>query len=250
MRSLKSAAIGLLGVALCMLANDGVTAKAPGRAAPRQTLPTTVRWFGHSSFLVTSSSGLRIVLDPFAAGVGYPLPHPTADIVTVSHEHFDHNATGEVRGHFLIVRGAGEHVAKSTRFHGIASPHGEGRGANTIFTFAIDGIRFCHLGDLGTALSEAQVRAIGTVDVLMIPVGGHFTIDAAQATRIVEQLNPRIVLPMHYRTAAVSPGLRVLAPIDPFLERKGKVVRLNANTLTLSKGKLPEETAIYLLRYE
>jgi len=215
-----------------------------------KTQPTRVRWFGHASFLITSSAGVRIVLDPFGAGVGYPLPHPTADIVTVSHEHFDHNATGEVRGQFVVVRGAGHHEAKSLHFRGIASSHGDGRGPNTIFAFEVDGIRFCHLGDLGTPLTPAQAKEIGPVDVLMIPVGGHFTIDATQAATIVAQLKPKVVLPIHYRTEATSPNLSALAPLDPFLRGKRNVVRLNTNTLSLSKDALPKETMVYVLRYQ
>jgi L-ascorbate metabolism protein UlaG (beta-lactamase superfamily) len=239
-----------LGLTLCCLILAGTAfllAGAPGRAEKQ---PTRVRWFGHASFLITSSSGLRLVLDPFDARVGYPLPHPTADIVTVSHEHTDHNATGEVRGRFAVVRGVGPHEAAGVHFTGIGSSHGEGRGPNTVFVFEIDGIRFCHLGDLGTPLSQSQLKEIGRVEVLMIPVGGYFTIDAAEATRIVSQLNPKVVLPMHYRTAATSPGLSMLAPVDAFLRGKPKVERLESNTLALTKEKLPKETTVYVLRYD
>jgi len=220
-----------------------------GEAKQAAAAGTSVRWLGHASFLITSARGLRIVLDPYGAGVGYPLPHPTADIVVVSHEHFDHNAISEVRGHFQVVRGPGEHTAKGISFRGIATYHdtsrGRERGRNTVFVFSVDGIRFCHLGDLGHMLSDGQVEEIGPVDVLFVPVGGYFTIDAAVASKVVAQLRPRIVVPMHYQTEVTSPDLPI-AGVEPFLKGKPNVKRLAPSSFFVSAAKLPKEQTIFV----
>jgi len=149
-------------------------------AAPAVGKGVTIQWLGHASFLITSAEGLRVVTDPFPAGLGYPLAHPAADVVLVSHEHFDHSAVGEVRGdHPNIVRFGGRSGAMPTQhivFKGVEAVHysseaDANRGMVTVFVFNLDGVRFCHLGDLGGALAPEQVKAIGPVDVLMIPTG-------------------------------------------------------------------------------
>jgi L-ascorbate metabolism protein UlaG (beta-lactamase superfamily) len=212
----------------------------------------SVTWLGHSEFLIKPSTGPVVVTDPFDARVGsYPLRHPTADVVTVSHEHFDHNAVGEVRGRFQVIRGVGSHVVHGVDLKGVATFHdqvsGRQRGPNTVFVFRLDGITFCHLGDLGHLLSPQQLKAIGPVDVLMIPVGGTFTIDAKMADEVVHQLKPKVVLPMHYKTRYTAASLP-LAGLQPFIEGKSNVRTEKGDTITLTPASLPKTTTIIVLQ--
>lgn len=199
----------------------------------------SVTWLGHAAFQIVPVKGPRIVIDPFAPMVGsYPWPDPRADVVLVSHGHPDHSATDRVKGNPRIVRGPGFHRAGGGAFLGVDSFHdaqqGRQRGRNTIFVFTLDRVRFAHLGDLGqTSLSAEQLRRIGRVDVLFVPVGGHFTIDAAAADRIVAQLRPRIVVPMHYRTRYTAGGLPIVG-VEEFLKGKRNVRRKNNNVETFT----------------
>jgi L-ascorbate metabolism protein UlaG (beta-lactamase superfamily) len=163
---------------------------------------------GHSCFHILPEDGPSVLTDPFDEAVGYVLPQVEADIVTVSHNHHDHNNVAAVKGKPAVVRGPGRHSALEVEFRGYETyhdeAHGKLRGSNTIFCFQLDGMRFCHLGDLGHVLSEKEVSAIGSVDILFIPVGGVYTIDSAGARAVENQLSPRITLPMHYHTEALT----------------------------------------------
>lgn len=162
-----------------------------------------IKWLGHACFKLTSEKGTVIVTDPFDESVGYPMPNVKADIVTSSHSHFDHNYFKAVKGNFDIVDTVGEHNIKGINIKGVNTfhddEHGAKRGKNIVFVFDIDGIRVCHMGDLGHVLTEKQVEEIGPVDVLLIPVGGYYTIDAKQAVEVMNQLKPKITIPMHYK---------------------------------------------------
>ena len=215
-----------------------------------------IRWLGHSSFLITSEGGLRIVTDPYESGllkgIRYRRIDEAADIVTVSHEHFDHNNVAGVAGNPEVVRGAGRHQVKGIEFKGILSFHdergGRSRGPNTIFCFTVDGIRVCHLGDLGHQLSEEQLSDIGEVDVLLIPVGARFTLDAKGASRVVAALRPRVAIPMHYHTVKVVFPL-VLARVESFLEGKSNIGRPDTSEMELKRDELPSPTQVVVLRY-
>ncbi|NPV63765.1 MAG: MBL fold metallo-hydrolase [Methanotrichaceae archaeon] len=165
-------------------------------------------WLGHSCFHILPEDGPSVLTDPFDEAVGYRLPQVEADIVTVSHNHHDHNNVAAVKGKPAVVRGPGQHSVLGVDFKGIETyhdeAHGKLRGSNTIFCFQLDKIRFCHLGDLGHSLSEKEVSAIGSVDMLFIPVGGVYTIDSDGAHEVENQLSPRITLPMHYHTKALT----------------------------------------------
>lgn len=228
--------------------------------ATTQEAPVTVRYFGQSFFLLTSG-GLRIAIDPFG-DIGYPFPSVTGDVVLVTHEHRDHNNVGLVGGAPRILRGlteGGRGWAKiyeriaGTLFYTVPSFHddqfGTARGLNAIFVIETGGFRIAHLGDLGQPfLSEGVLRAIGRADILMIPVGGApFTIGAREATHVVEQIRPRIVIPMHYRTAVRPdwPG----TDERPFLEGKPNVRRLESNTLTVARDHLPATTQIVVMNW-
>lgn len=167
-----------------------------------------IKWLGHACFKLTAEDGTTIVTDPFDDSVGYPMPDVRADIVTSSHSHFDHNYFKAVKGKFEIVDRTGEHNIKGIKIKGISTFHDEEQGAkrgkNIVFIFEIDGVRVCHMGDLGHVLTEKQVNEIGPVDVLLIPVGGYYTIDAKQAVEVMKQLNPMITIPMHYKTEYID----------------------------------------------
>lgn len=208
-----------------------------------------IRWLGHACFLMTSAEGLRLVTDPFDPQIGYPAPKVAADIVTVSHEHFDHNATVQVQGQPVVVRGPGKHEARGLEIRGVETFHdnqgGRQRGKNTVFCWVMDGVRVCHLGDLGHVLTAAQVAEIGPQDMLAVPVGGFFTIDAAQARQVVEAIKPRIVLPMHYKTPALPAQKFPIQGVEDFSRHFSRVE--NREILDVSAGNLPGETTVVIL---
>ncbi len=212
-----------------------------------------VKWLGHACFLLTSDSGLRIITDPYTTGVfglEYAPPAETADIVTVSHDHADHNNVAAVKGSPQVVQGVGSHEAKGVRFKGIATAHdessGKERGANTIFCFALDGINVCHLGDLGHDLSDQAVADIGDVDVLLIPVGGNFTIDAPVAERVCQKLAPKVVIPMHFRNDR-CPGFPV-AGVEDFTQARQQVKTIAGSEIELKKEQLPSGAETMVLK--
>jgi L-ascorbate metabolism protein UlaG (beta-lactamase superfamily) len=213
-----------------------------------------LKWLGHAAFLITSEKGVKIITDPFEPGtfgVDYGRIEDTADIVVVSHEHPDHNYIKGVPGSPQVVRGTGSHQVKGIEFTGIASYHDESggsqRGPNNIFCFTVDGIRLCHLGDLGHQLSDKQIAAIGKVDVLLTPMAGNYTIDAAGAHRVVDQLQPRVVVPMHYQTDK-CPNFQV-SSVEPFLSGKTNVKRLDTSELEFKPDELPSATEIVVLKH-
>jgi L-ascorbate metabolism protein UlaG (beta-lactamase superfamily) len=209
-----------------------------------------IRYLAHAAFLITSDAGVRIVTDPYATspGIKHGEIKETADIVTVSHEHGDHNNTDAVGGNPKVVRASAE--VKGIKIRAIPSAHddrgGIQRGTNTIFCFEVDGINVCHSGDLGHTLSEEQVKAIGKVDLLMIPVGGFFTVDAKTATRVVEQIKPKVVIPMHYKTEK-TPEFPI-SGVDEFIKGKSNVTRVNGSEIALKAGALPAATQIMVLK--
>ncbi len=207
-----------------------------------------IKWHGHACFEMISENGKVIVTDPYDESIGYPVPEVTADVVTVSHEHYDHNNVAAVKGEPEVVRGAGEHIIEGMRLYGVKTYHDTSRGAergeNTVFLFDVDEMRLCHLGDLGHVLEESQLRSIREkdIDVLFIPVGGVYTIDAKDANKVLEQLEPKIAVPMHFKT----PPLRLnIKSEDKFLKGKKRVRR--ERKLSLRKGDLPEEPEIVVL---
>ncbi len=198
-----------------------------------------ITWLGHSCFKIESDGGKIIVTDPFDEAVGYPLPKEKADVVTVSHDHHDHNNVKVLKGDPAVVRGSGKQTAAGIEFEGIATYHdekgGKLRGKNTIFSFEMDGIRVCHLGDLGHLLGEKEAAALGDVDVLMIPVGGVYTLDAEGAKKVIGQIKPKVAIPMHYMTPALT---FEVDPPDRFLS--GQKVGRPGTTFEVSKESLPK----------
>ncbi|MDI3480643.1 MAG: hypothetical protein PWQ97_298 [Tepidanaerobacteraceae bacterium] len=210
-----------------------------------------IRWLGHASFLLESQSGTRIVTDPFDGSVGYRIPKIEADIVTVSHDHYDHNYVEGVQGDPEILKTAGDFNIGGIGIKSIPAFHDEVKGAkrgpNLIFVFKIDGLRICHVGDLGHLLSKAQEEQIGRPDVLLVPVGGTFTLDAEGAAEVVNQLSPKMVIPMHFKTPAVS---MPIDSVDKFLEKMGGGERLESTTIEVTPEALSEKLRVVVLNYE
>jgi L-ascorbate metabolism protein UlaG (beta-lactamase superfamily) len=210
-----------------------------------------VRWLGHACFLITSRDKLRVITDPYAVGGGinYSPIKEVADIVTVSHGHDDHSNVSAVKGKPETINSGGIKTAKGIQFRGVATHHDEvqggKRGSNTIFCFTIDDIKFCHLGDLGHVLNPEQVIEIGAVDILFVPVGGYFTIDAAVATQVCDQLGPKVIIPMHFKTPKCS---YPIADVEDFLKGKKNVRRIDNSEVDFEVENLPATTEILILR--
>jgi L-ascorbate metabolism protein UlaG (beta-lactamase superfamily) len=181
-----------------------------------------ITWFGHACFELVTGDATVIICDPYHPSTGYA-PHPRpADIVTVSHEHFDHNDVSWIEGTPEIIRGAGARDVKGVRITGLPGYHddafGAKRGENTVFVIEADGLRLCHMGDLGTEPDDAILAGIGKPDVLFLPVGGYYTIDGGQAAAIAARVGARVTIPMHYATAAKQSPI---ATVDAFAQATG-----------------------------
>ncbi len=207
-----------------------------------------IKYLGHASFLVEAKDGTRIMTDPYDetyGGLNYKAIEDWTDIVTISHEHGDHNKTN-IPQNPEIIKGIGIKTTKNISFKGISSYHdetkGSERGPNTIFIFEMDGIKVCHLGDLGHSLPKESIDAIGKVDILFIPVGGFYTIDAKIATKVVDMINPKICIPMHYKTSACEFPISV---VDNFLSGKTNVRTVGGSEINIEG--LPESQEIWVL---
>ena len=220
-------------------------------------------WLGQSCFVLDTAAGTRVVMDPIPKGLGYELPAGLkADAVTISHEHQDHNNVALLVNKPRLLRGLTpdkkgwtkiDQKVKDVAIRSVGVYHddamGADRGLNTVFLFEVGGLRIAHLGDLGHLLTDEQLSAIGSVDVLLIPVGGVFTVDGRQATRVVDQLRPRlVVIPMHYRTNVLTS--KQLEGVDDFLEGKPNVRKDASNTLALSTVKARAAAEIVVLNYK
>jgi L-ascorbate metabolism protein UlaG (beta-lactamase superfamily) len=188
--------------------------------------------------------------DPFPPDLGYTLGKPTADIVTVSHQHPSHSYIQGISGEPRKVQGPGEYEISGVLIIGVATFHdaegGSKRGKNTVYLMEVDGVSVCHLGDLGHVLTSEQVEEIGNVDALLLPVGGVSTIGATMAAEVIRQLEPRAVVPMHYKTPEID---RELDPVDKFLKEMGIEQIEPRPKLSLTKSNLPASTQVFLLSY-
>jgi L-ascorbate metabolism protein UlaG (beta-lactamase superfamily) len=236
----------------------------------------TIKYEAHACFLITTDGGVRILTDPYESGgfggaITYGPIRDEADVVLVTHEHGDHNYVAGVPGDPVVVReteglegvefqavpsrhgrpGLGDIlqlIRAVLRVRVIRSLHGrsdgQDRGGNRIFVWEADGVRFCHLGDLGFLLDAEQVAALAPVDVVFVPVGGRVTLDAAGAHLVVAQLQARAAIPMHYATGRTS---FPLAPVDDFVAAAPNVIRVGGSEWSVSAGTLPESGTVVLL---
>ena len=214
-----------------------------------------IKWYGHAAFLLTSDQGLKIIIDPYEPGafggqLSYGKIKDQGDMVITSHDHADHNYTKDLPGTPQVVKGSGSRTIKGISIKGIPTYHdptkGSERGTNTIFTIKLDDIQLCHLGDLGHLLSEKELAEIGPVDILMIPVGGFFTIDPKEATRVAEQIKPKVLIPMHFKTEKCG---FPIASVEDFLKGKTNTKRARASEAAFDKATLPQQMEIVVLEH-
>ena len=208
-----------------------------------------ISWLGHSCFRIKGRQ-VTVITDPYPPDLGYSLGKLTAQIVTVSHQHPSHSYVQGVGGEPKLVTGPGEYEINGVLITGIATFHdmerGQKKGKNTVYLIELDEVSVCHLGDLGHVLTAEQVEELGNVDVLLLPVGGVSTINAPLAAEVVRQLEPKAVVPMHYRTEASS---RELEPVDRFLKEIGVKEIGSQPKLTLTHSSLPASTQVFVLNY-
>jgi len=208
-----------------------------------------ITWLGHSCFRIKGTQAV-VITDPYPPDLGYTLGKPTANVVTVSHQHPSHSYIEGIGGEPRIVSGPGEYEISNILIAGVATFHdtekGSQRGKNTVYLMEVDGVSVCHLGDLGHVLTAEQVEDIGDVDVLLLPVGGLATIDARMAAEVIRQLEPKAVVPMHYKTPVLEWELE---PVARFLEEMG-IEQIDAQPkLSLTRSSLPASTQVFLLDY-
>ncbi|MDE6356678.1 MAG: MBL fold metallo-hydrolase [Clostridia bacterium] len=210
-----------------------------------------IEYLGHSCFKLTESTGTSIVCDPYSEEIGYKMPVTSANAITISHEHYDHNAVKNVGGNPEIIKEQSSFSLPGVEVDAVKSFHdgrrGKMRGENTIFKFRMDGIDVCHLGDLGEECSSALIEAILPVNVLLIPVGGNYTIDAEMAKEYVDRIMPDVVIPMHYR---VKDCKLDIDKVDEFLKLFDEEIieEYEENCLELSRSDLNGGTRIVVLR--
>lgn len=216
-----------------------------------------IQYLGHSCFRLRGRDGI-VVTDPFDRSVGLDIGKPTASIVTVSHSHPDHTNVAAVkpaRDKVFVVEGAGEYEVGGVLITGVRTFHdkhkGAERGKNTVYVIHLDDVVFCHLGDLGHELTSQQLDEIGNVDVLFVPVGGDETIGPAEAVSVIGQIEPRIVVPMHYQLGEQASFTSDLAPVEKFAHELGLKEYSAETKLTITANNLPadeEQTKIVIMR--
>jgi L-ascorbate metabolism protein UlaG (beta-lactamase superfamily) len=217
-----------------------------------------ISWLGHSCFQLRGKQ-VTLITDPFAPQTdassqpkeSLRLGKVSASIVTISHEHPNHNYVAGVQGNPRVVRGPGEYEISDVLITGVPAYHdarrGRERGRNTIYVIHMDGVVICHLGDLGHTLQEEQLEEVADADVLLVPIGGEHTLNAAQAAEVISQVVPRIVVPMHYNPLAADGEQAVPEALDKFCREMG-VEALNPQPrLSVSHGSLPAETQVVIL---
>lgn len=204
-------------------------------------------WLGHGCFRLRGR-GATVVTDPYPPGLGIKLPRLEADLVTISHQHPNHNHLEAVAKAGHVISGPGEYEVTGVGVTGFPTYHdasgGTEKGANTVYLIEVDDVHVCHLGDIGHQLSEGQLEKMGTVDVLLVPVGGRHTLSAAQAAEVVRQIEPRLVVPMHF----ALPGLKIeLEPVERFLKEMGADSAEAQPKLSVQAGSGDSETRLVLL---
>jgi L-ascorbate metabolism protein UlaG (beta-lactamase superfamily) len=207
-----------------------------------------ITFYGHACFRIREI-GVTVVTDPYEKEIGYTLPRIRADAVTISHSHEGHSCSRGFRGSPRILSCPGEYEIGGVFITGVPTFHdaqgGKERGQNIAFLFDFDGLTVCHLGDLGHVLTQSHVESLDGINVLLLPVGGRSTLDAARAAETVGLLEPNVVVPMHYRTPGLS---RDLAPVSSFLKVMGIGELSPQETLKISASKLPQDTQVVVLQ--
>lgn len=209
-----------------------------------------ISYFGHSSFRIKSKTAV-VVTDPFDKSIGWHFAKTAADIVTLSHNHNDHqNRDGIKNEDAFFIDGPGEYEIKEVMIKALKTYHddknGEERGDNVVYLFEMEDVHICHLGDIGHELSDSQIKELEATDVLMIPVGGVYTIDPKQAVKIIKKIEPSIVIPMHYKAEGLSREFDEMFTLDQFLEEI-EIEPKKTDKLSVTVGTLPEEMEVVVL---
>ena len=212
-----------------------------------------ITWLGHSCFQLRGKT-VTLITDPFPPQLGYSPGKVTAPIVTLSHNHAGHNYVQGVGGNPHVVQGPGEYEISEVLITGVASYHdskrGQEHGRNTIYVIHMDELVLCHLGDLGHTLQEEQLEEAADADVLFIPIGGHNTLNATQAAEVISQVEPRMVIPMHYRTPALEDthdSHDNLDPLDKFCREMGIGTINTQPKIVVTRNNLPVEMHVVIL---
>ncbi len=214
-----------------------------------------IKWYGHSAFLLTTEGGTRIIMDPYQSGafggaLAYGKITDAADIVLTSHDHDDHNYVKDITGEFTLINKAGDHKEKEVRIQGIPTFHdqsgGSERGTNIIHIIEAEDLRVAHLGDVGHVLDPETVGKLGKIDVLLIPVGGFYTIDAREAWRIVEDVKPAVTVPMHFKTEKCD---FPIAPVENFTSDRQGVNDTGKTEIEITRPVLNSLGKVVVLRH-
>ncbi|ADQ03642.1 Zn-dependent hydrolase of the beta-lactamase fold-like protein [Caldicellulosiruptor owensensis OL] len=207
-----------------------------------------ITYLAHASFLIETKSGVKILTDPYDNSVGYTVFELSADVVLTSHKHFDHAYTKSLKGDYVLVEKEGEFNVKGVKIKGIKTFHdkekGQKRGENIVFVIE-DEFSIAHLGDLGHELAAAELEKMGKVDILLIPVGGVYTIDAKEALNVAKAVNPRVIIPMHYKTEKLKFDL---GKVEEFTKHFEDVEVLQTSEIEINS--LPEKQKVLVLKYK
>ena len=212
-----------------------------------------IKWYGHAAFQITTDKGTRIIIDPYESGafnnaLMYSPIKDRADIVITSHQHADHNYTKDIQGEYVLIHQSGSYEIKDVNIKTISTFHdsskGKERGVNLISVIKADSMVVAHLGDLGHDLDHDLSKQMEKVDILLLPVGGLFTIDARVATTVMNAIHPSMAIPMHYKTEKCG---FPIAPLEDFTNGKANVRMLKSFEMSIDKGTLPKETEVIVL---
>jgi len=215
-----------------------------------------IQYMAHASFLLTDEKGTKILMDPYEPGsydgaIGYKGIDEVVGAITISHQHADHNYIAPAHKHLPVFNQPGKYEFKGIKIEGIKTFHdtskGSERGENVVFILTIDEVRICHLGDLGHLLDRETLAALKQIHVLLIPVGGVFTIDSNQATQLTHDIHPNICIPMHYKTEKLHFDV---ATVDSFIAGKKNVKQVEQSEIILNADQLPQETEVWVLKPE
>ncbi|MGA2525431.1 MAG: MBL fold metallo-hydrolase [Smithellaceae bacterium] len=214
-----------------------------------------IKWYGHSAFQITTEKEIRIIIDPYESGsfsgaLSYGKIEDQADIVLTSHDHADHNYTKDIKGKYNHISKAGDHKIKDIKIKAIPCFHdslgGKKGGSNLIFVITADGLNLVHMGDIGHSLDQELLKKIGKVDILLLPVGGFFTVDAVMAQKIMNDIKPSITVPMHYKTEKCN---FPITPVENFTKNQANVRILKESSVVIKKETLPKEPEIIILQH-
>lgn len=214
-----------------------------------------IKWYGHAAFNISTEKGVKIIIDPYQSGafggaLSYGKITDEADIVLISHDHDDHNHTKGIRGNFKHINKEGSYKVKNIRIKAIPSYHdpskGKERGNNLMFVIDADGLILAHMGDIGHTLEGDAIKNIGKIDVLLLPIGGFYTIDAKEATKVMNDIGPTITIPMHYKTEKCN---FPIAKLEEFTRGKKAVKGLKTSEVEIKGDALSKTQEIIVLKY-